>query len=297
RRRSRRSSQAEARALIIYIHGIGRQDPPELLHARLDRILFGGPNPATRLAYYADVLHRDRPPTALTRLKAAARWKDDPQLEAAEALLVDEELQAPAAPVDEETGARMLALRARLQRHLDATTSDRPHWLERQAFRVVASTLLPDVGAYFFGGYGEAMREPLRRLLREASGGLTLISHSLGTVISYHVLLEPEFAGLRVDHWLTLGSPLGVDEIRWLATTGLPRPAPVPSTVARWLNFADPLDPVALDGTLRDEYGPAQLIEEYRVAIQCRSHHAMRAYVSNETVRAAVLAAAGWPAA
>ena len=277
--------------MIVYIHGIGRQDPPDVLHARLDRILFGGPNPDTRLAYYADVLHHDRPPTALSRLKAAARWKDDPEAEAAEALLIDEELQAPATPVDEETGARMLALRARLQRHLDASESDRPHWLERQAFRVLASTLVPDVGSYFFGGHGEAMREPLRRILREANGPVTLISHSLGTVISYHVLLELEFAGLQVEDWLTLGSPLGLDEIRWLATTGGPRPAPVPPTVARWLNFADPLDPVALDGTLRDEYGPAGLIEEFQVAIQCRSHHAMKAYVANDVVREAILAA------
>jgi hypothetical protein len=95
-----------------------------------------------------------------------------------------------------------------------------------------------------------------------------------------------------VPHWITVGSPLGIDEIRWLSTGGV-RPAPVPASVARWTNAADPLDPIALDATLADEYGPAGVIDEFRVSIRSRMHHAMAAYLANERVGDLVRASSG----
>jgi len=304
--------------VLVYVHGIGRQDPADLLHARLDRIVFGGPRSDTRLAYYADVLHADRPPGALARLRSAHRvgrsegstrgglepatpdgrdeFDEGPETAASDEPDELDELESTLGggdAEDEESRGRLRAFRERLQRHEDATTSDRPTWLEREAFRLLVGTLLPDVGAYFFGGHAEAMREPLRRILREpevrAARPLAIVSHSLGTVVSYHVLSEPEFADIRVDHWLTLGSPLGIDEIRWLATRGEGHPAPMPPGVLRWTNIADPLDPVALDGTLHDEYGPAERIAELHLSIDSRMHHAMRAYLAHERVRALVI--------
>ena len=286
---------------MIYVHGIGRQDPPDILHARLDRILFGEAVPETRLAYYADVLHGERPPTALGRLRAAA-----PHRRATTATVEafgEAEGAAPAGPADglpDETAgggtvdgetSTMRRIRDRLQRHEDATNADRPGWLEREAFKLIGARLLPDVGAYFFGGHMEAMREPLRIALRETTGPVVIVSHSLGTVLAYHVLHEPEFADVVVPHWITIGSPLGIDEIRWL-TSGVVRPAPIPPSVARWTNIADPLDPVALDATLADEYGPADLIEEFRVSIRSRMHHSMAAYLAHDRVRALVTDAA-----
>ena len=284
--------------VLVYVHGSGHQDPPDLLHERLDRILFGAPQSTSRLAYYAHVLHADRPRTILSRLRAAA-----PHRRVAAAIAV---AAAPPSPdqldaleelaPNEEDRSRIRELRARIQRHEDRAISDRPHWLEREAFRVLLATLLPDVGAYFFGGSAEAMREPLRAVLREVRtlpasvrDPLVVVSHSLGTVITYHVLQEPEFGDLDVAHWITLGSPLGIDEVRWLATRGLPHPAPIPPIVRRWTNFADPLDPVALDGTLRDEFGPADRLADLQVSIESRSHHAMKAYLATEHVRGAVL--------
>ena len=295
--------------VLVYVHGIGRQDPAELLHARLDRIVFGGPRPDTRLAYYADVLHGERPPGALARFRAAHRLHrsamatartdaaDDAATDTAAAETLEQLAQLDATLGGDATGdeawGRLVAFRERLQRHEDATTSDRPRWVEREAFRLLVGTLLPDVGAYFFGGHAEAMREPLRRILRapdvRLASPLAIVSHSLGTVVSYHVLSEPEFVDLRVDQWLTLGSPLGIDEIRWLATRGEGHPAPMPPGVRHWTNIADPLDPVALDGTLHDEYGPAERIVELRLTIASRMHHAMKAYLAHERVRALVI--------
>jgi hypothetical protein len=67
----------------------------------------------------------------------------------------------------------------------------------------------------------------------------------------------------------------------------------VPSQVRRWTNAADPLDPIALDATLADEYGPADVIEEFRVSIASRMHHAMAAYLAHERVREVVRSASG----
>jgi len=306
--------------VLVYVHGSGHQDPPDLLHERLDRILYGAPHPTTRLAYYAHVLHAEHKPNALSRLRAAAPHRraaatveqkvgevedavgqavTDATIAVAVAAAhpTHEQLDAleDLAPTEEERG-RIRALRKRIQVHEDRAISDRPSWLEREAFRVLLGTLLPDVGAYFFGGRAEAMREPLRAVLRDVRAlpaadrdPLIVVSHSLGTVITYHVLQEAEFAGLEVDHWITLGSPLGIDEVRWLATRGLPHPAPIPPTVRRWSNFADPLDPVALDGTLRDEFGPADRLVDLQVSIESRTHHAMKAYLATHHVRTAVL--------
>jgi hypothetical protein len=283
--------------MLVYVHGSGQQDPPDVLHERLDRSLFGEPNPATRLAYYADVLHGAEHPGVLSRLRDAAPKRPREALRqaavdvaVAAARPTPDELDAleDLAP-DEPARSRIRALRARIQRHEDRAVSDRPNWLEREAFRVLLATLLPDVGAYFFGGRGEEMREPLRRILRDSHEPITLVSHSLGTVIAYHVLQEPALAELDVVDWITLGSPLGIDEVRWLATRGLAHPAPVPATVRRWTNIADPLDPVALDGTPADEFGPADRIADLQVSILCRSHHAMKAYLATDHVRAVVL--------
>jgi len=293
--------------VLVYVHGIGRQDPADVLHARLDRIVFGGPRPDTRLAYYADVLHHGRPPSALTRFRTAHRLHRSGSTDGAPAEASTpeglDELEATLGGGEaeaDETRGRLRAFRERLQRYEDSTTGDRPRWLEREGFRLLFRTLVPDVGAYFFSGHGEAMREPLRRILRDPAVGaarpLAIVSHSLGTVVSYHVLSEPEFTNLRVDHWLTLGSPLGVDEIRWLATDGEANPAPMPPGVLRWTNIADPLDPVALDSTLRDEYGPAERIAELQLTIASRMHHALRAYLAHERVRALVVEAVSLPA-
>ncbi|MFE2158956.1 serine peptidase [Streptomyces lydicus] len=77
-----------------------------------------------------------------------------------------------------------------------------------------------------------------------------VIAHSLGTVIAYEALhAHPE---LRVELFLSLGSPLALP--RAVFDRLLPRPVGDPPArlgarpdgVARWVNIADPGDPVAI---------------------------------------------------
>lgn len=79
-------------------------------------------------------------------------------------------------------------------------------------------------------------------------GPMIVVSHSLGTVVSYKLLRE--FAAQQkprnVPLFVTLGSPLSMDAVR----RGFPVPRLRPDKIARWLNVADPNDFVALSNVL-----------------------------------------------
>ncbi|MEU8521534.1 hypothetical protein [Streptomyces sp. NBC_01216] len=72
-----------------------------------------------------------------------------------------------------------------------------------------------------------------------------VIAHSLGSVVAYEALhAHPE---LRCDLFLTLGSPLALPRVVFERLT--PRPegrGTRPPGVGRWVNIADPGDPVAV---------------------------------------------------
>jgi hypothetical protein len=74
-------------------------------------------------------------------------------------------------------------------------------------------------------------------------------------MIAYTVLMEPEFAKHDIRLFVTLGSPLGIDEVQDFLKdhTGQTKLA-VPPNVKRWINVCDPLDPVALDKTVRSDF-------------------------------------------
>jgi pimeloyl-ACP methyl ester carboxylesterase len=73
-----------------------------------------------------------------------------------------------------------------------------------------------------------------------------VVSHSLGTVVAYHLLSTTGAArGWRVPQFITLGSPLGVTEIR-KTVKALAGPLRCPSVAAAWFNAMDDRDVVAL---------------------------------------------------
>lgn len=98
----------------------------------------------------------------------------------------------------------------------------------------------------------ERLREPLRAA--HASGRqIMLIAHSMGSIIAYEVLRDAGRAlpGLRISHFVTVGSPLGLAAVKEIVAG----PLRVPECVARWSNFADPRDRVARwDTCLSEDY-------------------------------------------
>ncbi len=82
-------------------------------------------------------------------------------------------------------------------------------------------------------------------------GPAVVVSHSLGTIVAYCVLLESECSA---PLFVTLGSPLGIPTVK----DALPQLTKPPS-VDQWFNASDPRDPIALFQRLDRDNFPAKI--------------------------------------
>ncbi len=134
--------------------------------------------------------------------------------------------------------------------------------LARLGQRVVQGTVeskMPDLHFYNHDGLlREAIQARLIKRLRSARRWrrkVMLIAHSMGSIVAYDVLRNAErtLRGLEVAHFVTVGSPLGLSDLK----TVFGGPRFVPECVACWSNFSDPKDPVSSwDTSLFDNYQP-----------------------------------------
>jgi pimeloyl-ACP methyl ester carboxylesterase len=83
-----------------------------------------------------------------------------------------------------------------------------------------------------------------------------LIAHSMGSIIAYDVLRTLEQQPPAIDHFVTIGSPLGLPIVAQHIRGEFMKTA-VPEQVKQWTNLADPSDKVALDCSLADDYRAA----------------------------------------
>lgn len=98
-------------------------------------------------------------------------------------------------------------------------------------------------------------RQVRRRLIevleRIARRRVLPAAHSMGSIIAYDALrmLERENPSVQIEHLVTLGSPLGLAEVRAKIAeeNGAAR---VPNNVSRWTNMADNRDLAAVAGEL-----------------------------------------------
>ena len=126
-------------------------------------------------------------------------------------------------------------------------------------FTVVASIASSDVINYLFQDAGELIRDRVNAAI-PGNEPIVVIAHSLGTIVAYDVLSDRHDVDVRL--LLTLGSPLGIGNVQRRIGDGSGPPAKVPPRVAEWHNLADPLDPVALELTLADEFVPAGFVQD-----------------------------------
>jgi subtilisin family serine protease len=128
--------------------------------------------------------------------------------------------------------------------------------LRRLVTRNVTRAFLRDVNDFL---YVPGRRERMERSLSErlTSGGpFVVVAHSQGSMIAYKVLSALTRADCDVRLLLTIGSPLGIQEVQDELVKMTGKQLGVPACVARWVNIADRLDPVAVDATLADDYAP-----------------------------------------
>ncbi|MFE0377102.1 hypothetical protein ACFW1M_16275 [Streptomyces inhibens] len=298
---------------VVYVHGNGNKVRSELLKSQWDTALFGRDMAeASRMAYWAPVRYPaplpdfrpdplDGGPELIEELPAraeaavveppedfVARTLGEARLEAGEIGLEGRAAADEGALVDWLRDMTYLAdtlahagedeePASGMELPLEALPLPQPG--RSAVFRMLVKHAFKDVHAYFFGGAGPAMREVVTQALEGLDGGpLVVVSHSLGTIIAYEVLMEQ---GREVDLLVTVGSPLAISEVQ----DHLARPPAVPAGVAAWRNASDLRDLVALDHTLRPEYAPQERVTDLLVTNDSRNHHGISEYLAQRQVR------------
>ncbi|NNJ71125.1 MAG: hypothetical protein HKP10_07555 [Kiritimatiellales bacterium] len=110
-----------------------------------------------------------------------------------------------------------------------------------------------------------AIQTRLRDVLREYAGyDILLLAHSMGSIIALDVLWDSSLKQI-INTFVTLGSPLGMPPIvarnfkaQKALLPDLIKPQAPECVAAHWYNISDRRDTIALDHTLRDDYGSNQ---------------------------------------
>lgn len=312
---------------VVYVHGIGNKPVASVLRCQWDTALFAHDmGDRSRMAYWVD---RDRYPRPLdatcgdgdlvapdddeastaailslgtgeTRLFGAARENEAIQ-RTIDALTPDEERRATLRSIAEKA---IMAADARAGTDavpLPGGTSARilPFGEEtrRMLARLLTRAFLPDVHDFMFdAAKRQHMTDALRQRLQGGGEPFIVVAHSQGSMIAYDVLRSLRQQDCKVPLFITIGSPLGLQELKdHFAQSG---ELLVPECVDRWFNFADPLDPVAFDPTLADDYkqnGHGAVIQDVPVHnLDSPLHpHSGTGYLALDAVRSAVRDVAG----
>jgi len=303
-------------AHVTFIHGIANKPPPadllriwrETLANAADPLPLGDLGVTSELVYWADLMY-DKP---------------DDNVAAHEGVLEN----TPAAvdggggatapqPRNAEEAAFLAALRQHMSGLSDAQMAAAPDVpaqpqgaLERVPLpwflkKPIMDTFLRDVHHYLFDvEFGPAGRPPVRiqktirdRFIGSVCGQTVtrphvVVSHSMGTVIAYDCLKRVG-ACAEVDGFITLGSPLGLDEVQDKLQPGWSRDDGFPSAKlgAGWVNVFDRLDPVCgFDPNLANDYrkNGQSVVEDIAVQNDGAWRHSITKYLRQPAVAGAL---------
>lgn len=290
---------------VVYIHGINNKPVASVLKCQWDSALFGAAmGDRTRMAYWVNRVRYPVPSSDSCAAKdglsdldgglgirglATEDLDSGPELSAPQRQLMASLEQRLLEPVAEDGGpaAKVLPLPAGMRR-----------WIVRQISRL----FLKDVRDFFFDATErERMEKILLERLLVGGGPFIVIGHSQGSMIAYQVLRKLQKQQCDVRLFLTIGSPLGLQEVQDMLVKLEPgQPLAVPDCVDRWLNVAERLDPVALDADLSNDYGQntrgvgIENVEGLRINPEWESNpHSGTGYLSIDVVRQAVRDTAG----
>jgi hypothetical protein len=293
RKKKTTDSTGTDESLLIYVHGVGQHPPADQLKQQWDLALFGRElDERSRMVYWCDLVHPPQagPSTKNTKRKAATRAPDAWRTrlgDAASTALGDfearllQELGAP--PPLPATGRRVPGKKV----------LPLPAWARRPISAAFLKAFIADTAAYFFA---PGLRQRIQQRLRDeiAAAGqrpVTLVAHSQGSIIAYEVLSALAKSRLQLEALVTIGSPLGIQEVQDFLD---PTPPRVPTLVSRWHNYADLLDPVALDKGIANDFEPTpagtRVQDEMIINAQSRNlwgfnPHSAVGYLAHPSVR------------
>jgi hypothetical protein len=263
---------------IIYVHGVGNKPEESVLRCQWDRALMGfGLGERSRMAYWVQV-DRHGPPKPATcaepdavganalgaegfgaRSIARAVEQDRPLTDVVDDIAEGtQERVALKRLLGEMGGGDAPSKRAAIRRakKVGATSVEELN-VPDSLTKLLTGIFLKDVRDFFFDKKRrDRMKDTLHERLKAGNGPFVVIGHSQGSMVAYSLLQE---LGATVDValFLTLGSPLGLGEVRdqirkinGLGTGTLPTPAGVRS----WVNVFDPIDVVSQREALSKHY-------------------------------------------
>jgi len=307
---------------VTFVHGLSNKPAADVLLPIWKRALAAGgglnldaEGVSSSMVYWADVLY-ERPDTDADVVAYESASSED--LARADGS-VDIDLIAIQARTESE--ARFLE---GLQRHLTSASMEEIELgkvpspedpsavaLERVPLpwfikKRIMKAFLRDAHHYYFNksqsprqGETYLVQDEIRRrflaaLLAEtaanaANGPHIVVSHSMGTIIAYDCLKRVA-ACPAIDGLITLGSPLGIDEVQdcnkpeWTRDDGFP----AEKLHGRWVNVFDRLDVVcAADPRLAGDFqqGGKDRIEDIGVNNEGHWRHAVVQYLARPRVR------------
>lgn len=293
---------------VTFIHGMCNKPAADLLlQSWLSSLADGGgldlgaAGVTSSMVYWADVVYAD-PITA----------DESPAASAAGASPETKPIWRDALGPEEKAFVTRLAAKFGVDRPVEPLPSEPQPMASRVPLpwvvkRPLMESLLRDVHHYLFNaeysprpGTTYRVRDEIRRRTvttlqdgMRGSGPHVIVSHSMGTLIAYDCLKR--VAGVPgVDALMTIGSPLGLDEIQdclrpeWSRDNGFPGER----LSGRWVNVFDQLDPVAgFDPHLANDYcrGGAQVIEDLSESNDGVWRHDIAKYLAGPELRRRLL--------
>lgn len=300
-------------AHVTFIHGISNKPAPAELLRIWREALAGAPEAlplgdfgvTTELVYWADLFY-DKPDDnvgayegVLENTPEAVDGSGDAPppapRSAEEAAFLDGLRKQLTVMSDAEIGAADAAVPAQPQGALERVPL--PWFLKKR----ILNAFLRDVHHYLFDvEFAPPGRAPvpIQRTIRErfvqalaspqVSRPHIVVAHSMGTVIAYDCLKRVA-ACPAVDGLITLGSPLGLDEVQDKLQPGWSRDAGFPheKVAGRWVNVFDRLDPVCgFDPRFANDFrrGGAAAVEDSPVQNDGAWRHSITKYLRQPAV-------------
>ena len=306
--------------MVLYVHGVGNKPAEAVLKCQWDTALFGNRmGDRTRLAYWVNRDYYPIPEEATCATPDHVRVDDDEISTQAIMALTQQETGAKAETeaLDQEIAAlagddaekrRTLASIAQALMNVEPPPDALPppgtfqakilpfEWFRRFVAPKLTRAFLRDVHDFL---YDPARRSRMLQSLadRMASGGgpFVVVAHSQGSMIAYEVLRQADPQKYQVPLFVTIGSPLGIQEVQDVLRDWSGGKLEVPRCVGRWLNVADPRDIVAIDPTLKDDFRGSNPIDDLRRnnLDSPRHPHSGTGYLRLPDVRNAVRQAVG----
>jgi hypothetical protein len=301
-------------AYVTFIHGLSNKPEATYLHELWKRKLATADGPpldtlgvGSQMVYWADVLY-ESPDTDLAAYESELAG-DEALRDAEDASPIDP------APLAEADRARLVRLAAALGVPPDAVVAESLSPAEREAVKreriplpaplrnKLMSVLLRDAHHYFMdvkfsprAGTTYQVGAELRRRFVEAltrvpasEGPHVVVSHSMGTMIAYDCLMHvPDCP--PVDGLVTVGSPLGLDEVqdffpKWSRRDGFP----AAKLTGGWVNVYDRFDPVVgLDPNFANDFRREgrEVVEDVNEQNWGTWRHSISKYLQGSKLRA-----------